>query len=73
MWWCVVSGTGGWNDPILHPVNYVVTRAIRLLQPLIVERNRRLEPNYITIQDQRNWVGFFIRFTRTLCPNRHVC
>lgn len=37
-------------------MNYVVTRAIRLLQPLIIERNRRLEPNYITIQDQRNWV-----------------
>jgi hypothetical protein len=51
-----VLRAGGWNDPILHPVNYVVTRAIRLLQPLIIERNRRLEPNYITIQDQRNWV-----------------
>ncbi|ELR24552.1 NADbinding domain 4 domain containing protein [Acanthamoeba castellanii str. Neff] len=52
----LIIAKGGWNDPILHPVNYVVTRAIRLLQPLIIERNRRLEPNYITIQDQRNWV-----------------
>lgn len=47
---------GGWNDPILHPVNYVVKRAIKLLHPLIIERNRRLEPNYVTITDQRTWV-----------------
>lgn len=52
----LITEKGGWNDPILHPNNYIVSRAIKLLNPLIVERNRRLEPNYVTMDDQKNWV-----------------
>ncbi|KAL6070816.1 Dihydroxyacetone phosphate acyltransferase [Balamuthia mandrillaris] len=57
----VIQEQGGWVDPVFHPTNFVVQRALKLLSPLVQQRNERVEASTPTFEAQRHWIhlGFY--------------